>query len=151
MTMTTEAQLWRTFEGAARGTDVELTRIETSTVVGVSDVEYVTPLWHGWIETKVALTKRDTTPLKCTHPLTLEQYGWIVRHHGVTRSLRSWVLIGLGGAPRWRGFLLVPAPQAWHVCGEASGEAQRPSLDELDKYRVDKIEDVIKIIWGDDE
>lgn len=145
MVMRTEEQLWSTLKRNMDGHGVDMTRIETSTVDGVSDVEYVTRPYHGWLELKVAPTNSRKGELRLSHQLTLEQYRWLLRHDNVTWHLRSWVLVGLGGNARWRGFLLVPAMYAWPVCGESA----RPHIKDLDDWHCPTVEDVFSTLKGE--
>ena len=112
----TERQLWGTL---SRGVASEwpqqrarFTRFEVDTEVGVADVEYVAPGWHGWIELKATATVRPDSPLRCGHPFTAAQCAWLLAHHAPGACLRSWLLIGISGRVGWRGFLLLDALHA---------------------------------------
>jgi len=122
----TEQHLWRALERAAERRGVQCARIEVTTLVGVSDVEYVTEGWAGWIELKVSATARPETPLRFGSPFTAEQCAWLLAHHAPAQRLRSWLLVGLARGRGWRGLVLLPAPRA--VCFL---RPIKPSLTEL--------------------
>jgi hypothetical protein len=110
--MRTEKQLWKSIDReqgttATRYLGEKFTRIETGTALGVSDVEYVTHDWHGWIELKVSLTVGETSRITFGSEFTAEQWNWLTLHHRPKQNLRSWLLIGFGGTARWRSLLLV--------------------------------------------
>lgn len=110
--MKTEKQLWKSIDREVTGAaslhpGERFTRIETATALGVSDVEYVTRDWHGWIELKVSLTVGEASRIALGSSFTAEQWNWLTLHHRPSQNLRSWLLIGFGGAVRWRGLLLV--------------------------------------------
>ena len=65
----TESKLRQTLDAASDDAKHTLTRIETSTIDGVSDVEYVASPWHGWIELKTANWPRCGKPFHFTRPL----------------------------------------------------------------------------------
>lgn len=104
----TESKLWETLERAAKGTDCNMNRIETTTRNGVSDVEYVTPKWNGWIELKTSSAMKDSSKLTLHCPYTSWQLQWLLDHDKPTRNLRSWLLIGRIGSRTWKEFLLLP-------------------------------------------
>jgi hypothetical protein len=111
----TESKLWDNLQNAAKGTSCNMTRIETSTCNGVSDVEYVTSNWHGWIELKTSSAQRETSLLNLHTPYTSAQLQWLLDHHDVERHLRSWLVIGRVGVRTWREYLLIP-PRESVIC-----------------------------------
>lgn len=90
--MSTEAKMWDLMQ-KNRG-EVQFNRIECSTLLGVSDLEYVGLYTHGWIEGKVARIRHQIDPIKLQHPLTAQQATWLLDHHRPSIKLRSWLLIG---------------------------------------------------------
>ena len=105
----TEDQLWR-----AMARDpyerLELTRIETGSRLGVSDVEYVGTNAHCWVELKVAKAPGDKVldhQVRLQHPLTTEQSIWLITHDRPRIRLVSWLLVGLAKGRGWGAFLLV--------------------------------------------
>lgn len=104
----TENQLWQALTRyPCKG--LELTRIETSIRLGVSDIEYVGANAHGWVEMKVARQPSARIldrPVRLQHPLTTEQSVWLLGHDRPRIQLVSWLLIGLFDVG-WDAFLLV--------------------------------------------
>lgn len=97
-----------------------LNRIECYTLDGVSDVEYVSPKGHGWIELKVATQRTADHPLTLGHELTMAQMVWLSTHHRPDINLRSGLLIGVKRADRWDEFLFMPpATAAMLLCKPA--------------------------------
>lgn len=108
----TESKLWENLQNAAKGTSCHMTRIETSTCNGVSDVEYVTDNWHGWIELKTCSIQRDTSLFTLHSPYTTAQAQWLIDHHDPDKNLRSWLLIGRIGSRTWKEYILIPPRQS---------------------------------------
>lgn len=111
----TESKLWENLQNAARGTPCHMTRIETSTANGVSDVEYVTENWHGWIELKTCSVQRDTSLFTLHCPYTTAQAQWLIDHHDLGKSLRSWLIVGRIGSRTWKEYILIP-PRESVIC-----------------------------------
>ena len=89
----TESDMWDALKSAGKHLP-SLARIETGiTRIGVSDVEYVTDIWHGWVELKCSKAKGDAAKLVFGSPFKLEQLTWLATHHNPVRCLRSWLLI----------------------------------------------------------
>lgn len=108
----TEQKLWQRMRDTAPKA-LEMTRIETPTRAGVSDVEYVVRGGvHGWIELKTSSTKNESSLLTLHTPLTLQQLTWLLSHHNPKTHLCSWLLIGFLGPRTWRMFMLVPPKHA---------------------------------------
>lgn len=109
----TEARLWKVLSGAANANGYEdsFTRVESSTVDGISDVEYVIKgkPWHGWIELKTVNMPLMRRPFSLHTPFTLAQMAWLIRHDDHAHYLRSWLMLGVIGARTWKYFVLVPA------------------------------------------
>lgn len=146
-----EQKLWEKLRNAAQGVRGErFTRIETSTVDGVSDVEYVTAQWHGWIELKVSHTPTLKPPYVLGSTFTLDQSRWLLEHHRPHRGLRSWLLIGFAStrASRWREFLLLDARLAFRVIVLAGGDKEERGLS---RCRHTRIESVLNTVRGKDE
>lgn len=132
----TEAKLWRRFGKEANSTPgCFFTRIETEVALGVSDVEYVTPRMHGWIELKVSKTKTDFSPVVLSSPFTVHQYQWLKFHTNSSIGLKSWLLIGRSGTTQWREWALLPPSVALRFAQKESAEV--PSWFDLrTQYRV---------------
>ena len=105
----TEQKVWEGLRKAAEQIDgrFTLTRIETLTRVGVSDVEYASSHAHGWVEIKTS-SSRETGNLVLHHPFSIAQQQWLSLHHDPKRYLHSWLLVGVLGARTWRELLLLP-------------------------------------------
>lgn len=109
--------MWEQLRDAVKkvGEPGRFTRIETGDIVlGVSDIEYVTPKFHGWVESKVMAASRDTSTFMFKTPFKVEQMQWVLEHHNPKRYLVSWLLVG---QPRsilqgvgWERWFLLPAP-----------------------------------------
>lgn len=142
----TESRLWRRLYTCARrmGRTTLFTRIETSTCLGVADVEYVTPRLHGWIELKTTHTKQQDTPLALGSPFTVQQYNWLRAHDSPATNLRSWLLIGCHSATRWSSFILVPT----QVAVRFLTKTHRPSLQDLAPYTHEDEGSIISFLCG---
>jgi hypothetical protein len=105
----TEAKMWQKLT-TVRAPSELLTRIETGdTHLGVADIEYVGYWWHGWIECKVGLGWREGSLARLQHPLTFQQYGWLLAHHRPESYLFSWLLVGREVDKTW---YMIPASKA---------------------------------------
>ncbi len=102
----TEATMWRALAKHVVAPDL-FTRIEVTTGLGISDVEYVAGKWHGWAEFKADSSVRETSKMQFGSPFTAQQYSWLLSHHNPAWFLRSWVVIGRRLGKEW---LMVPAP-----------------------------------------
>lgn len=111
----TESKLWANLQNAAEGTACHMTRIETSTCSGVSDVEYVTDNWHGWVELKTSSAQRETSLFTLHSPYTTAQAQWLLDHHDPTKHLRSWLIVGRTGPRTWKEYVLIP-PRHSVIC-----------------------------------
>ncbi len=111
----TESKLWENLERAAKGTDCNMNRIETITRNGVSDVEYVTPTCHGWIELKTSSAQKENSLLTLHTPYTSQQLQWLLDHDNPKKNMRSWLLIGRTGSRTWKEYLLL-TPRASVIC-----------------------------------
>jgi hypothetical protein len=122
--ISTEQRLWQVVK---KQTDklpaVTYTRIETGTIDGVSDIEYVAPPWCGWIELKTARMPRAGKPFSLQSDFTLLQCDWLLRHHVLSQRLRSWVLLGVVGQRTWKEFVLFPAPLTTYLLRARKGPA----------------------------
>lgn len=115
-----ENQLWAALRAVRTMPEthqpLKLTRIETgTTALGVSDVEYVSDDWNGWVELKTSASWRLDATLRLRHPFDMQQLAWLASHHDVRRGLRSWLLIGVEKGKRWEKFLLLPPAAAVKV------------------------------------
>lgn len=133
----TEKRLWATLKATNEKSEdarMKMTRIETSTVTGVSDIEYVSPKtgWHGWIELKTSSTKKLDAAIRLHHPLSLQQLAWLVSHNAPQYHLRSWLLVGFLGARTWREFALLAPPVAGYL---SEFSPQRVSKEHLANKR----------------
>lgn len=114
----TETALWASLAGALRsrlvpdGKRLRFTRIECTTMLGVSDVEYIATPYNGWIELKVADYRGENNPLRLHEPLKATQLEWLITHSDYPHNLSSYLLVGVLGATTWRELLLLPAGQA---------------------------------------
>lgn len=109
----TEGAMWKVLAAAAKSIPGRYTRIETGdTALGVSDIEYVTPNFHGWVESKVLMTSRDTSTFMFGTPYSSTQLLWLLEHHNPKRCLCSWLLVGKPKrlALGWDKWFLIPAP-----------------------------------------
>lgn len=121
--------MWKSFSEAARGIPGRYTRIETGdTTIGVSDIEYVTPNFHGWLESKVLATSRETSTFMFKTPFKLEQFKWLVEHHNPKNYLCSGLLVGQPKslAPGWLRWFLLPAP-----CTSRLLKVLRPTIGDV--------------------
>lgn len=107
----TEQKLWETLRHTSVA-GLALTRIETGTRLGVSDIEYVGTQAHGWVELKVGVVGKVS--LKLGHAVTKEQAVWLLEHQRPSIKLISWVLIGIyqPGVSQWDQFLVLPPDAA---------------------------------------
>lgn len=116
----TENKLWDNIGRAAKGTDCNMNRIETTTRDGVSDIEYVAQgkrkkVWHGWIELKTSSAQKDSSKLTLHTPYTPAQVQWLLDHDNPEQNMRSWLLIGRVGVRTWKEYLLI-TPRASVMC-----------------------------------
>lgn len=148
----TESKLWQltksTIERQGLKDTYRLTRVESgATKAGISDVEYVVPRWHGWVEYKVS-SSRASGKVILHHAFSLSQWEWLLHHHEPAMRMRSWVLIGFTGVRSWREFMLVPAPAA----GLLLHVREAPTFTKLENTAgvevCDTMVDVIKILGG---
>lgn len=145
----TESKLWENLERAAKGTDCTMNRIETTTRNGVSDVEYVTPEWHGWIELKTSSAQRDNSLLTLHTPYTSQQLQWLLDHDDRDHSLRSWLLIGRVGVRTWKEYLLM-TPRASVMCMQFRKVSRVSDVyDKQGVIRCATAHEVIQILKGE--
>ncbi len=107
----TEAKLWAKLDAATKSRGL-FTRIETSTVAGVSDVEYVMEPWCGWVELKTCNHPRPGKPYSPHSEFTLSQASWLLAHHNTRFYQSSWLLMGVIGPLTWREYILLEPTQA---------------------------------------
>lgn len=91
----------------------KLARIETGdTALGVSDMEYLTPQWIGWVEFKVLETTKESSFFTFGSDFTQAQCLWLLDHHYLSRYRCSWLLVGCPYRSRagWERWILLPAP-----------------------------------------
>jgi hypothetical protein len=111
----TEKALWTRLQGVALETSsrtetgMHFTRIECSSALGVSDVEYVMLPRHGWIELKAATSKGDSKPLRLHEPFKATQAQWLISHHSPANNLHSFLLVGIMGQREWKEYLVLTA------------------------------------------
>ena len=111
----TESRLWEVLKASVARFPGRFTRIESGTVDGISDVEYILPPWHGWIELKTLHWPRKGRPFSLHCPFTLSQCSWLLDHHRPADNLRSWLLLGVVGPRTWARFILIRAPLTTHL------------------------------------
>jgi hypothetical protein len=126
----TETKMWERLKNTAAKVfpSFQLTRIESDTGLGISDVEYVADNWNGWIELKVTTVVRPSSRIALHCPFTMHQYIWLATHTRHNRFRRSWLLIGRAGDRAWKEWLLVPSDQSIRLCNT------RPEITLQDTY-----------------
>lgn len=85
--------MWDKLRAVVREPD-HVTRIETSTALGVSDVEYVIGTYHGWLELKRSTAKLSSSKIALSTDYTTQQYQWLLAHHRPQNNLCSFLVIG---------------------------------------------------------
>ena len=146
----TESKLWKILDQASQDAGV-FTRIETSTAVGIADVEYVAQPWHGWLELKTASMPRAGKPFSLHSPFTIAQCSWLVSHNAPRHFLRSWVLIGVIGARRWKQFILLPAQHTVHLIHVRKSPAHEWLLKRKGVFYSTAIQDIVASIQREKE
>lgn len=141
----TESKLWDSLKRVA---EKDCTRIETNIAAGVSDVDYVRPNFHGWIELKTAHQPRPGRPYSLHCPFTLAQCTWLNRHHKPFQGLRSWVLLGIQGTRTWAKFILIPAPLTTHILQSRKAPAHEWLLKRKGVHELQDIREVMTVIDG---
>lgn len=102
----TEKQLWERMRRRLIDRTLQMARIETSTHLGVSDVEYVGDAAHGWVELKVAKATITLKPLRFQEEFKISQQAWLLGHHKPEIGLRSYLLIAVVQAYATREWIL---------------------------------------------
>jgi hypothetical protein len=140
----TEQRLWKVLKRSADAVKKDsFTRIETATVDGVSDVEYVLYPWHGWVELKTVTWPRQGKPFSLHTPFTLAQCTWLLNHDNVGLHMRSWLLIGVVGARTWKRFILVPANLSTFLLHVRKAPAHEKLLGMAGIISADNTDDIV--------
>lgn len=144
----TETALWKKLaqakEQLPRGDGYSLTRIETDTALGVSDVEYRTKRFHGWIELKTTSVKRPDSKLILHCPYTLAQYRWLSDHQNTLFYLRSWLLIGRTGPRTWQEWIMIPPEPSVKLLSVRVAPTLRSVLDAESTIRCKDATEVLR-------
>lgn len=151
MPVKTESDLWDGLDEmlfALQGTLPKrsvFTRIESgATSLGISDIEYVLPPWHGWIELKVCALPFPGRPYSPRSVFTMQQAAWLLAHHQPENCLRSWLLLGVVKDNRWNHFVLFPPPQALRLRDNAKSPLAYEMIGGLGGViRVETLKDVV--------
>ena len=142
----TEQRLWRIMKTETDLTPHKFTRIETSTVEGVADVEYVAHPWQGWIELKTANLPRIGRAFFLHSPFTLAQCSWLLAHDAPKYHMRSWLLLGLIGSRTWKGFVLFPATMTTHLLHVRKSPAHDWLLNRKGVKLCTKMHEVVQLL-----